>query len=152
MGERRFSRTVKQAAPITVFIDSSVLFTAIKSPSGGSAKLFTLKKIKLISSPLVLGEVERNVRKKLQTYHLERFFLLVSKVNIINQKPSLSLLNKAKKVITEKDAVILAEAKRARTHLLVTLDKRHFFSTSVSTFLEPQKVVTPKMIIRLMTT
>ena len=51
---------------ITVFLDSSVFFSAINSPSGGSAKLFTLKTIDLITSKLVLVEVERNVRKKLK--------------------------------------------------------------------------------------
>lgn len=129
----------------TVFLDSSVLFTAVNSPSGGSAKLFTLKKIKLTTSILVLTEVERNVRKKLQLYHLERFFLLASEMTIIKQSPDDITIEKANKVIAKKDAAILAESKCSKCDLLVSLDKKHFLTESVRKFIEPQKVLTPKM-------
>lgn len=79
-----------------VFLDSSVLFTAVNSPTGGSARLFTLKKIKLVTSSLVLTEVERNIYKKLQNYHLKRFFLLVKKIEILKQEPNFQLIQKAK--------------------------------------------------------
>jgi predicted nucleic acid-binding protein len=130
----------------TIFLDSSVLFTAVNSPSGGSAKLFTLKKIKLITSILVLAEVERNVRKKLQLYHLERFFILASKMIIIKKGPDEIAIDKAKKVITKKDAVILAESKCSKCDFLVSLDKKHFLTESVRKFIYPQKVLTPKML------
>lgn len=132
--------------PKTVFLDSSVLFTAVNSPFGGSAKLFTYSqtKLKLITSKLVLTEVERNIRKKLENYHLERFFMLVDKMKIINKTPDDELIKKAKKVIVEKDALILAEAKQARVKVLVTLDKKHFLTKSVAAFLRPQKVLIPK--------
>jgi predicted nucleic acid-binding protein len=90
----------------TVFLNSSVFFSAVNSPTGGSAKLFTLKNIRLLTSPVVLAEVERNVRLKLQDYHLERFFMLVDKISILKQFPDKSLIAKAKKAIAEKDAVI----------------------------------------------
>lgn len=131
----------------TAFIDSSVLFSAVNSPTGGSSKLFTLKKIQLVASPLVLAEVEKNVRKKLQSHHLERFFMLVGKLKIITQFPDDKLVSIAKRVIAQKDAVILAEAKKAKTDFLVTLDKKHFFTPKVLRFLQKKKVVTPKMLI-----
>lgn len=127
-------------------MDSSVLFTAVNSPTGGSAKLFTLKKIKLVTSKLVLTEVERNVRKKLENYHLKRFFLLANKVQIVEQKPALKLIQKTKKVIVKKDAVILAEAKTAPCDFLVTLDRKHFLTQKVAAFLKPKKVLTIKML------
>src|SRR3989338_5750143 len=114
----------RQAVVKSVFVDSSVLFTATNSPTGGSAKLFTLKKIKLIVSSLVLTETERNIRKKLQAFHLERFFALVGKTQILDQKPDINLARTAKKVIVAKDSVILAEAKQAGVDFLVTLDKK----------------------------
>lgn len=131
----------------SVFVDSSVLFTAVNSPSGGSSKLFTVKKITLVTSLLVLTEVERNVRTKLQSYHLDRFFLLVSKIRILNQKPNDKLITRAKRVIVEKDAPILAEAKQAKTGILVTLDKKHFLQEKVAKFLSPQKILTPKILL-----
>lgn len=130
-----------------LFVDSSVFFMAVNSPTGGSAKLFTLKNIKLVTSFLVLTEVERNVRKKLQNYHLERFFMLVAKIKILPQRPKETLIQKARKVIVAKDAVILAEAKQAKTSFLVTLDRKHFFTDKAKDFLKPQKIATPKMIL-----
>jgi predicted nucleic acid-binding protein len=133
-----------------VFLDFSVLFTAVNSPTGGSAKLFTLKKIKLVTSSLVLTEVERNVRKKLQSYHLKRFFLLVKKIEIMRQEPNLPLIQKARKVIFEKDAVILAEAKMAKCDCLLTLDRKHFFTPKVTKFIRSQKIFTPKMLFDIL--
>lgn len=132
-----------------VFLDSSVLFSAVNSPTGGSAKLFTLKKLQFITSPVVLVETERNVRSKLSNYHLERFFRLVEKLTIINQAPEPKLIKKTKEIIVKKDAVILAEAKQAKAGTLVTLDIKHFFTEPVANFLKPQKVLTPKLLIEL---
>ncbi|HLA04242.1 MAG TPA: PIN domain-containing protein [Patescibacteria group bacterium] len=134
----------------SVFIDSSVLFTATNSPTGGSAKLFTLANIKLQVSPLVLTETERNVRSKLHSYQLQRFFKLVEKTQILNQKPDPDLIIKAKKVIAEKDAVILAEAKQAKCDFLVTLDKKDFLNEKVAIFLKPSIALTPKDLIGLL--
>lgn len=131
-----------------VFVDSSVLFTAVNSPTGGSAKLFTISSLKLVTSKIVLAEVERNIRKKLQSYHLNRFFMLVRKVSILGQLPDDKLIIKAKKAIAAKDAVILVEAKKAKSHYLVTLDRKHFLTQAVSKFISPQKVVTPKDILQ----
>src|SRR3990167_2888428 len=134
----------------SVFIDSSVFFTATNSPTGGSAKLFTLTNIKLLVSPLVLTETERNVRSKLHSYQLQRFFKLAEKTQILNQKPAPGLIIKAKKVIAEKDAVILSEAKLAKCDFLVTLDKKDFLNEKVAKFLKPSIALTPKDIIELL--
>ena len=134
----------------SVFIDSSVFFTAVNSPTGGSAKLFTFKNIKLIVSTVVLTETERNVRNKLQSYHLTRFFKLVAKTQILDQKPDMNLVKKAKKVIEEKDSVILAEAKMAKSDFLVTLDKKDFLNEKVAKFLKPKIALTPKELIELL--
>ena len=66
----------KRRSTLKLFLDSSVLFTAVNSSFGGSAKLFTLPEIKLYVSKIVLHEVENNVRKKLGEMYLERFFRL----------------------------------------------------------------------------
>lgn len=79
----------------TVFVDSSVLFSAVNSPTGGSSKLFTLNNIKLITSKLVLTETERNVRKKLHGYHIDRFFMLVGKMVILQQLSDKKLIKNA---------------------------------------------------------
>ncbi len=134
----------------SVFLDSSVLFTAVNSPTGGSSKLFSLKNIRLITSSFVLVETERNVRKKLQSYQRERFFMLVKKLEILNQVPDENIIQKARKIIVEKDAVILAEAKKAKASFLVTLDRKHFLTDQVAEFLKPQKVLPPKDLISVL--
>lgn len=131
----------------TVFLDSSVLFSAVNSPTGGSAKLFVTKGLQLVTSKVVATEVERNVRKKLASYHLERMMLLMNQLTILPQSPSVERIDQAKKVIVEKDAVILAEAKQAKADILATLDKKHFFTKAVEDFVKPQKVLNPKMIL-----
>src|SRR3990167_4502846 len=101
-----------------VFLDSSVIFSAVASPIGGSAKLFTLENLQLVTSVVVITEVERNVRKKLLSFQLERFFDLAEKLEILEQKPEPFRIEKAKGVTARKDAVILAEAKRAKMDLV----------------------------------
>jgi len=125
------------------------MFTAANSPTGGSSKLFTIKNITLVASPLVLTETERNIRKKLQFYQLERFFKLVALTQITHQKPDSFLIKKAREVIEEKDSVILAEAKLAKCDFLVTLDKKDFLNEKVSNFLKPTTSLTPKDLIEL---
>lgn len=132
----------------TVFLDSSVLFSAINSPTGGSAKLFVTKGLRLITSRVVATEVERNVRKKLASYHLERMMLLMSQLAILPQPPSDKRIKQAKTVIVEKDAIILAEAKQSKADIIATLDKKHFFTQAVTDFVKPQKIMTPKMIFK----
>ena len=134
----------------SVFVDSSVLFTAANSPTGGSAKLFTLKNIKLLLSPLVLTETERNIRNKLYSHQLERFFKLVEKARILDQNPDSNLIRKSRKVINEKDSAILAEAKLAKSDFLVTLDKKDFLNEKVAKFLKPSVALTPKDLIELL--
>lgn len=142
----------RRGSTLTVFVDSSVLFSAVYSPSGGSAKLFTIKNLRLQASLVVLAEVEKNVRRKLYANELERFFFLTDKLMILKQKPNDKLIREAEKVIAKKDSVILAEAKQAKADILVTLDRKHFLTIEARNFLKPQKIFTPKMLFELLDT
>ena len=126
-----------------------MLFTAVNSPTGGSAKLFALSQLKLTTSQLVLTEVERNVRGKLQSYHLERFLTLVSRLEVRQTTIDERAIGEARRVIVQKDATILAEAKKARADYLVTLDRKDFFNEKVRKFAAPGKIVTPGQLIAL---
>lgn len=128
-----------------VFLDSSVWFAAVCSPTGGSSFILSLtpKRIEIITTATILAEVERNVRGKLEIYHLERFFNLVKKVQVLNQLPDKRLIKQAKKVIATKDATVLAEAKRIKPDFLITLDKKHFLKDKVKRFIKKTKICTP---------
>lgn len=134
---------------LRLFLDSSVLFSAVYSPIGGSSKLFTIKQVELVVSKVVLHEVEKNVRLKLENYHLDRFFMLVSKLKILDNEIDDKLINKAKKYIVEKDSVILAEFLNSACDYLVTLDKRDFLQDKVIKFVKPKKILTPKMLFEM---
>ena len=73
--------------------------------------------------------------------------MLVSKSKIIQQKPDIKLIERAKKAIVEGDAAILAEAKQSKADFLVTLDRKHFLTEKAKNFIKPVKIVTPKMLI-----
>lgn len=135
----------KRRSTLSCFIDSSILFSAVNSQIGGSAKIFTQNYLSLIVSTLVLTEVERNIRDKLADYHLKRFFLLVDRLIILNRIPNQRQIESAKKVIAEKDAAILASAKLAQTQTLLTLDQKHFLIPAVEKFIKPARILTPKM-------
>lgn len=127
------------------FLDSSVLFSAVCSPTGGSAKLFTIKRLRLCTSTLVLTETERNIRKKLEFYHLERFFTLVNQLEIIQATPNEKQITQAERIIVQKDAVILSSAKLAKVDLIFTLDQKHFLTSLAQDFVKPAKILTPRL-------
>ena len=135
---------------LKLFLDSSVVFTAANSPFGGSAKLFTLHDIELYVSKVVLHEVEKNVRKKLQLVQLSRFFRLVEQVIVLKGVPTERQIQDAECVIVEKDSVILADFCRSSCDYLITLDKQDFLQESVFQFVAPKKILTPKMFFELL--
>lgn len=135
----------KRRSALNLFLDSSVLFTAVNSSFGGSAKLFTLTQVKLHVSSVVLHEVEKNVRKKLGEIYFERFFRLVDQLVIMDRIPSRREIEAAKRVIVDKDSVILAQFLESNCTHLVTLDKRDFLQDIVFEFVKPKKIWTPKM-------
>lgn len=75
--------------------------------------------------------------------------MLTKKLKIIDRMPDDKLINEAKKNIAVKDAVILAEAKNSKCEFLVTLDRKHFLTGSVASFLKPAKAITPKELLQI---
>ena len=135
----------KRRSVVNLFLDSSVLFTAVNSSFGRSAKLFTLENVRLHVSRVVLHEVEKNVRKKLGEMYVERFLRLVEQVQIIHDLASEGEVKRAWEVIAIKDSVILADFKRSSCSHLITLDKRDFLQKKACEFVKPKKIATPKM-------
>ena len=140
----------KRRSAVNLFLDSSVLFTAVNSSFGGSAKLFTLGETRLYVSNIVLHEVEKNVRKKLgEKIYLDRFFMLVEKLNIIENIPTDKEIVQAKKVIAEKDSAILAQFLKSGCTHLITLDRRDFLQEKVLEFVKPKQIWTTKMFFEM---
>lgn len=101
--------------------------------------------LELYVSNVVLHEVERNVRSKLPSMYLDRFFNLVDKLKITRVMPSHKRMVAARKVIAQKDSVILAQFVESNCLVLLTLDKQDFLQDVVVDYVSPKRVMTPKM-------
>lgn len=134
---------------IKVFLDASVIIAGLYSPTGGSALILRLiekNKIIGLTSQAVLGEVQRNVVKKMPEkvkYYTELTYNGNITVLDYPDKKDVSLWYD---VIEAKDAHVLASCVKSKADFLVTLDRKHFMLPDVQKEV-PFKIVTPKELI-----
>ena len=113
-----------------IFLDTSVIFAAVLSETGGARQVFRLGEagvLQLIAGPNVLRECEGVVRRKApETLPLLAFLLECGSVAIAPD-PSSKCLEKARTLVAyEPDAYVLAEAIAAGPDWFITHDKAHF--------------------------
>lgn len=136
-----------------VFLDASVLFSALYSSKGGSYALITSIKDKLIrgiTSQTVVEELHNNIIK-LQNISQKEIDNLLINNNIlvcdhIDEKELLPWLGK----IEEKDVHVIVGAISTGCHYLATLDKKHLHNKKVQSHCKDIKIVTPKELLELM--
>lgn len=130
-----------------LFLDASVLFAAVASPSGGSARVLAESRqgrFEAVVSRLVLLEADRNIRKKLPSAALTRFHLILDTVPLrVVPPPSAEEIALHRLLINEKDALILAAAVASGARYLITLDRRHFMAERLRTAKLLLRIVTP---------
>jgi len=132
---------------LNVFLDSSVIISALASPSGGSRKIFEAayaKKIKIITSSYVIHEVSQNISKiGLDLQDLEK--LLSKRTIVLVRDPSPDLIYKLRKIIKDpQDAPVIAGAVISGAEFLISLDKKHILVPKIKKALRPMKVLSPK--------
>jgi len=113
-----------------IFLDTSVVFAAVLSPTGGARKLFVLGEaglLHLVVGPTVLRECEEVVQRKAPASLPTMAQLLA------NASLETSLAPTKKQIIAAEvhvqygpDARVLAEAMLANPDWFVTHDKEHF--------------------------
>lgn len=135
----------------TVFIDSSVLFSACKSRYGASAQILAYckkEKIKGRISLYVIAEVKRNIAYETDQKVKQRLnmFLLSSKLKLV--EPSETEKNKCEEIINQKDAPILASAISSQVDYLLTLNTKDFKGSELKTAVEQMKIMIPKDFIQ----
>ena len=113
-----------------VFLDTSVVFAAVLSPTGGARKLFQLGEtglLKLFIGPTVLRECDEVVRRKTPASLPTLAQLLeIGRVEI-TPAPTSKMIEIARSMVGyAPDAYVLAEAIGAEPDWLVTHDKEHF--------------------------
>ena len=117
---------------LEVFLDANILFAAVRSSSGGSYFIIELvkkKKISVVTVAHALAEAERNIGEKIGEKALDAHY-----ENLLSIKPTIqsvvnlpiSLEEKLRSVIPEKDIPILAGALLSGVKILITLDQKHF--------------------------
>ena len=121
---------------LKIFLDTSVLFSAVLSPTGGARKLFHLAEaglLQLIVGPAVLREADEVVRRKAPV-SLPLFAQLLEAGQVeICSAPTPRQIESARSLVTYiPDARVLAEAIRAEVDWFVTHDKEHFLKAKSS--------------------
>ena len=111
-------------------MDTSAVFAAVLSPSGGARKLFLLGEagmLHLVVGPAVLQECQEVVERKAPNSMPTLAQLLSSASLETSGKPTKKQISAAKEHIQyAPDARVLAEAMIAKPDWFVTHDKEHF--------------------------
>ena len=122
-----------------IFLDTSLIFAAVLSETGGARKLFRLGEagvIQLIVGSNVLRECEEVVRRKAPASLPTLAYLLeLGMVEIATQSPD-DFIEQAKDFVAyEPDAYVLAEAIAAEPDWFITHDKAHFLNVNLGSSL-----------------
>ena len=113
-----------------IFMDTSVVFAAVLSPTGGARKLFQLGEARILRLCIgqnVLRECETVVRRKASaSLPILAQLLEISRVET-SPAPTRAQIETARSIVCyEPDAHVLAEAISAEPDWFVTHDKEHF--------------------------
>lgn len=130
-----------------IFLDTSVLFSAIYSAEGGARELTRLSElgvIRLLISTDVLKEIERVIGKKLRKQVVQiAEFIEAANIEIVGH-PSETEIKSAERLVDYKaDARILAGAFAAHANYFVTLDREDFISNKKLANALPFELGTP---------
>jgi predicted nucleic acid-binding protein len=115
-----------------IYLDTSVIFAAVLSETGGARKLFRLGEagvIQLIVGPNVLRECEQVIRRKLPASLPTLAALLeLGRFEISTRSPE-DFIEQANTIVAySPDAYVLAEAMGAEPDWFITHDKAHFLN------------------------
>ena len=111
-----------------LFLDSSALYAAIYSSTGAAREIIRWSiqgKVQLVASQDVLEETQRNIaRKAPEIVEVYRFFLALLTIEIVSD-PTKAEVSEAEQFVAQKDAPIVAAARKANIDYMVTFDKKH---------------------------
>jgi predicted nucleic acid-binding protein len=118
-----------------IFLDTSVIFAAVLSESGGTRMLFRLGEagvLQLVVGSNVLRECEEVVQRKAPASLSTLAYLLeLGLVEIATRSPD-EFIEQAKAIVAyEPDAYVLAEAMAAEPDWFITHDKAHFLDANL---------------------
>ena len=130
-----------------VFLDASVFVAAAGSESGGSSLVLKIcggLRFSAIVSRKILLEAQINIRNKLSSEALLRFYKQLDKLNPEVMKPPTEENLSSCCMIALKDRHVLAAALESKASFLITLDCKHFKTASLREANLPIAIMTPK--------
>ena len=137
-----------------VFFDTSVIFSAIYSPSGGSSKLSELTRKGLIigiTTQTVIEELEDNLYKLNETNPGIIHDFLKANNFLVRKSISLSEIEPYQSFVEKKDAHVVAGAILTNCDYLATLDKKHLNNTKIKKKISQVKILSPKELLHIIT-
>lgn len=137
-----------------VFFDTSVIFSAIYSQSGGSSKLASFIRSEIITgitTQTIIEELEDNLYKLNETNPKIIHDFLKANNFLVRKSISLSEIEPYQSLVEKKDAHVVAGAILTNCDYLVTLDKKHLNNTKVKIKITQVKILSPKELIRMIT-
>ncbi len=133
-----------------VFVDTSVLFSALYSSNGFARDLVFLavdKQLAMVVSSDVLDEVERNLLAKIPE-RIDLWNRLLHMIAFeIAADPSLEQVGLCEEYVARKDAPIVAAAILAEVDYLVTYDRKHLLEPEEVAARSGLLIVTPDKIV-----
>lgn len=132
-----------------VFVDASVLFAAIVSPSGASRELILraqVQAVTLVVSPYVLAEVERNLARK-APINAPLFAAIQEIAGFEVVQPTAEQIKQAADYTEPKDAPVVAAAQAGFCEYLTTFDRKHLINPPEVAEKSGLKIVTPDVVL-----
>jgi predicted nucleic acid-binding protein len=131
-----------------LLLDSSVIFAAARSQSGGSFRIFREARqdnCAIITVPYIVEEVSTALQKKYNLPHsLVEHLLAYGRVIELDDPKSVLVEKYLPLIVDPADAPILAAAESTKSNRLVTLDQKHFFTLTLRLAVLPFQIVTPQ--------
>lgn len=132
-----------------IYLDASVIFSAIYSKTGGSRRLLELVKQKKfigITSQSVINELKDNLHKlKMGISQIDNF---IGQYNLfVREEIKEEEITPYKNITDVKDAHVVAGAIITTCQYLVTLDKKHLDNPKVQKKLKNLQILSPKKLL-----
>ena len=131
-----------------VFLDASIFVAAAGSASGGSSLILEVCRglhFSAVTTRRILLEAQRNIRRKLSSEAILRFYKEIANLNPeITRPPTKERLSQYDDIIALKDRHVLASALEGKAAFLITLDQKHFQTEVIRQANLPITIMTPK--------
>ena len=136
-----------------VFLDASIFIAAAGSASGGSSLILEVCRglhFSAVITRRILLEAQRNIRKKLSSEAILRFYKEIANLDPeIIRPPTKERLSQYDDIIALKDQHVLASALERKAAFLITLDRKHFQTEAIRKANLPITIMTPKEFLEL---